>query len=78
LHPISFCKTQPFYPTLQYAFGGGITQARLLVQRPESRIKTMLHKFPCCKTGELIIIELFGIIGPPEKYLLKKQLAAAV
>jgi hypothetical protein len=52
-------------------------QARLLVQRPENRIKTMLHKCPCCKTGTLIIIESFGIRGPPEKYLLKKQLAAA-
>ncbi len=53
-------------------------QAKLLVQRPKESIKTMLHKCPCCKTGTLIIIESFGIRGPPEKYLLKKQLAAAV
>ena len=36
--------------------------------RPATNIKTMLRKCPCCKTGTLITIEVFGKRGPPQKY----------
>jgi hypothetical protein len=38
-------------------------------------IKTLLRKCPCCKTGTLITIEIFGKRGPPEKYLQVNQTA---
>lgn len=36
--------------------------------RPATNIKTMLRKCPCCKTGTLVTIEVFGKRGPPQKY----------
>ncbi len=36
--------------------------------RPAAKIKTLLRKCPCCKTGTLISIEVFGKRGPPKKY----------
>lgn len=32
-------------------------------------VKTLLRKCPCCKTGTLITVEVFGKRGPPQKYL---------
>jgi len=49
-------------------------QIQLKVKRPEVKIKTLLKKCPCCKTGTLITIEVFGKRGPPEKYLMEKQI----
>lgn len=48
-------------------------QKELCVKRPETKAKTMLHKCPCCKTGKLITIEIFGKRGPPKQYLLVRQ-----
>lgn len=36
-------------------------------------VKTLLRSCPCCKTGTLITIEVFGQRGPPGKYLWAKQ-----
>lgn len=48
-------------------------QEQLNVQRPEQSPKTLLRKCPCCKTGILITIEIFGKRGPPQAYLLPKK-----
>ena len=48
-------------------------QASLQVTRKEQPVNTMLRKCPCCKTGTLITIEVFGNRGPPNHYLLKNQ-----
>jgi hypothetical protein len=48
-------------------------QKELCVQRPSEKPKTLLRKCPCCKTGTLKIIDVFGKRGPPEIYLLKTQ-----
>ena len=45
-------------------------QKELRVHRPEAKPKTLLRKCPCCKTGTLITIEVFGKRGPPDRYLL--------
>jgi hypothetical protein len=37
-----------------------------------------LRRCPCCKTGTLITIDVFGKRGPPKKYLLEKQPASVV
>lgn len=50
-------------------------QASLKIERPEQATKTLLRKCPCCKTGTLITIDIFGKRGPPKKYLLVKQSA---
>ncbi len=50
-------------------------QKGLKISRPEIQPKTLLRKCPCCKTGTLITIEIFGKRGPPKKYLLEKQTA---
>ena len=54
-------------------------QQQLNVQRPAANapLCTLLRKCPCCKTGTLITIEVFGNRGPPKKYLLEKQTAPA-
>jgi hypothetical protein len=44
-------------------------QNSLMVVRSEAPGKTFLRKCPCCKTGTLITIEVFGKRGPPELYL---------
>jgi Putative transposase/Transposase zinc-binding domain len=49
-------------------------QEQLKVHRPEQTTKTLLRKCPCCKTGTLITIEIFGKRGPPESYLRLKKL----
>jgi len=48
-------------------------QKELHVKRPEIKLKTLLRKCPCCKTGTLVTIEVFGKRGPPKQYLLKEQ-----
>ena len=48
-------------------------QQKLKVQRPATAPATMLRKCPCCKTGTLITIEVFGKRGPPDYYLPAKQ-----
>ncbi len=48
-------------------------QAVLKVERPLQTAKTLLRKCPCCKTGTLVTIEVFGQRGPPKNYLLVKQ-----
>lgn len=49
-------------------------QAALKVQPKPVAAKTMLPKCPCCKTGTMLTIEVFGKRGPPAKYLLAPQL----
>lgn len=48
-------------------------QGRLQIMRPETKVKTLLRKCPCCKTGTLVAIEVFGKRGPPDKYLSAGQ-----
>lgn len=48
-------------------------QRDLKVKRPEVKAKTMLHKCPCCKTGTMITIEVFGKRGPPQQYLMENK-----
>jgi hypothetical protein len=43
-------------------------QQSVYAVRPAVTIKTMLRKCPCCKTGTLVTIEVFGKRGPPQKY----------
>lgn len=50
-------------------------QHSLKVLPVQRSVKTMLRKCPCCKTGTLITIELFGQRGPPRAYLMEKQTA---
>ena len=38
--------------------------------KPAAKIKTLLRKCPCCKTGTLLTIEVFGKRGPPLNYLM--------
>ncbi|MBS1738281.1 MAG: transposase [Bacteroidetes bacterium] len=49
-----------------------VLQKALYMQRPEIKLKIVLRKCPCCKTGTLVTIEVFGKRGPPKKYLLEK------
>ena len=42
-------------------------QQSVHASRPAAIIKTMLRKYPCCKTGTLITIDVFGKRGPPQK-----------
>ena len=51
-------------------------QTRLRVVKPEVKPITMLRKCPCCKTGTLITIEVFGKRGSPSIYIVEKQPAA--
>jgi hypothetical protein len=48
-------------------------QSELKVKRPEAKTKTLLRKCPCCKTGTLITIEVFGKRGPPKEFLMENQ-----
>jgi hypothetical protein len=48
-------------------------QASLKVERKANPVNTRLRKCPCCKTGTLITIEVFGKRGPPQQYLLENQ-----
>ena len=38
--------------------------------RAAAPLKTILRTCPCCKTGTLITIEIFGKRGPPQEYLI--------
>jgi hypothetical protein len=38
------------------------------------KIKTLLKKCPCCKTGTLITIEVFGKLGPQRNIYWKNKL----
>jgi hypothetical protein len=53
-------------------------QSRLMVVRSEAPVKTFLRKCPCCKTGTLITIEVFGKRGPPKHYLTATQTTVPV
>jgi hypothetical protein len=46
-------------------------QLSLKIERKQTPVKTLLRKCPCCKTGTLITIEVFGKRGPPPQYLLE-------
>lgn len=46
-------------------------QHSLKVTRKTAPVKTCIRKCPCCKTGTLITIEVFGKRGPPAAYLWK-------
>lgn len=48
-------------------------QESLQIIRVETKPKTQLSKCPCCKTGTLITVAVFGNRGPPQIYLLQKQ-----
>ncbi len=48
-------------------------QAALQVQRKERPVNTLLRKCPCCKTGTLTTIEVFGKRGPPPQFLSQQQ-----
>ncbi len=48
-------------------------QTSLKVIRMAAPVKTLLRKCPCCKTGSLITIEVFGKRGPPKQYLPENQ-----
>jgi hypothetical protein len=50
-------------------------QTALQVTRKDLPVNTLLRQCPCCKTGTLITIEVFGQRGPPPHYLLKNQTA---
>jgi len=43
-------------------------QLKIVVKSPRVA-KTLLHCCPCCKSGMLITIEMFGKRGPPPQYL---------
>jgi Putative transposase/Transposase zinc-binding domain len=53
-------------------------QEQLHVKKVAKNIETRLHKCPCCKTGTLITIDIFGSRGPPKKYLLVTENSACV
>jgi hypothetical protein len=48
-------------------------QSILHVERKETPVNTLLRKCPCCKTGILFTIEVFGKRGPPKQYLPENQ-----
>jgi hypothetical protein len=48
-------------------------QTVLKVIRKEPVIKTLLRRCPCCKTGTLITLEVFGKRGPPKRYSAEKR-----
>jgi len=48
-------------------------QSDLKIKIPEVKAKTLLRKCPCCKTGTMITVEVFGKRGPPEKYLTENK-----
>jgi len=48
-------------------------QQQLHVKRPEAKPDTRVRKCPCCHTGTLVTIEVFGKRGPPQQYVLENQ-----
>lgn len=53
-------------------------QASLKVKRKEPPLNTRLRKCPCCKTGTLITLEVFGKRGPPRQYVVEKQVVPVI
>jgi len=49
-------------------------QNDLKLTHPATNPVTMLRKCPCCKTGKLVTIEVFGKRGPPKRYLPENQI----
>jgi hypothetical protein len=45
-------------------------QQELKVTRPPGRVKTLLRKCRCCKTGTLVTIEIFGKRGQNETLVI--------
>lgn len=52
-------------------------QKELKVKRPEIKCTTLHRKCPCCKTGTLITLEVFGKRGPPKEYFMENQTVPA-
>lgn len=50
-----------------------LQQQLKITVKPLPAAKTQLHRCPCCKTGMLITIEIFGKRGPPPQYLPVRQ-----
>jgi len=50
-----------------------LQQQLKIVVKPPQAAKTLLHRCPCCKTGVLVTIEIFGKRGPPSQYLPVRQ-----
>ena len=48
-------------------------QCSLKTECRQTPVKTFLKKCPCCKTGTMITIEVFGKRGPPKQYLSATQ-----
>ena len=48
-------------------------QQQLKVLRLQTKPATFIRRCPCCKTGTLTTIEVFGKRGPPKMYLREKQ-----
>ena len=48
-------------------------QSSLKMVRSETAPKPLFRKCPCCKTGTMITIEVFGKRGPPAQYLAATQ-----
>jgi hypothetical protein len=73
--PLHFVRIR-HYGILSSSWKRGKLQAlqlALKVKRREPAQKTMLRRCPCCKTGTLITIEVFGKRGPPKQYLRQTQ-----
>jgi hypothetical protein len=73
--PLRFVRIR-YYGILSSTWKRGKLQAlqsELKVKRPEAKTKTLLRKCPCCKTGTLITIEVFGKRGPPKEFLTENQ-----
>lgn len=52
-------------------------QSILHVERKAKPLNTLLRKCPCCGTGLLLTLEVFGKRGPPKQYLGENQPAPA-
>lgn len=76
--PLRFVRIR-HYGILSSSWKRGKLQAlqkELKVQSPEAKAKTLLRKCPCCKTGTLITIDVFGKRGPPLRYLQGNQIVS--
>ena len=75
--PLRFVRIR-HYGILSSTYKRGKLQAlqkALKVVRREPTGKTLLRRCPCCETGTLITIAVFGKRGPPKKYLGEKRAA---
>ncbi len=50
-----------------------LQQELKITVKPTAAAKIQLHRCPCCKTGMLVTIEMFGKRGPPSQYLPVRQ-----